>query len=115
MDLALGMLFYTKQNSLADDPAICWLQGDADYLPMADNSVDIVFSSMALQWSDNQYAVMSEIGRVMTYVQTLYWQLCVMCRLINLTTVGKPLLVRRHVNYFANAKTWFDAVKKQGL
>ncbi|MFT7260806.1 MAG: malonyl-CoA O-methyltransferase, partial [Glaciecola sp.] len=64
MDFAFGMLTYAKQDYFSGDDSICWVQGDADCLPMADHSVDMVFSSMALQWSDNQQKVMSEIARV---------------------------------------------------
>ncbi|MGS0466747.1 methyltransferase domain-containing protein [Cobetia marina] len=31
-------------------PPIHWLRGDAERLPVADNSLDLVFSSLAVQW-----------------------------------------------------------------
>jgi malonyl-CoA O-methyltransferase len=115
MDLAFGMLAYAKQNSLAGDPSICWLQGDADCLPMADNSVDMVFSSMVLQWSDNQQKVMSEIARVMT--SGSHSVLAIMCdgSFNQLNDSWQTIDSQRHVNDFDSAKSWSDAAKSQGL
>jgi malonyl-CoA O-methyltransferase len=115
MDLAFGMLTYAKQINLSDDLSICWLQGDADFLPMADNSVDMVFSSMMLQWSDNQDAVMSEITRVMACGANAV--LAIMCdgSFNQLNDSWQTIDNQRHVNHFSNAQTWLDAAKSQGL
>ncbi|WP_039990560.1 methyltransferase domain-containing protein [Paraglaciecola arctica] len=115
MDLAFGMLAYAKQNSLRDDASICWLQGDADAIPMADNSVDMVFSSMALQWSEDPQKVMSEITRVMTSGSNAV--LAIMCdgSFNQLNDSWKSIDSQRHVNNFATAQTWYDAATSQGL
>lgn len=115
MDLAFGMLAYAKQNNLRDDTSICWLQGDADFLPMADKSVDLVFSSMALQWSDNQQKVMSEIAPVMTSGSNAL--LAIMCdgSFEQLNDSWQSIDSQRHVNNFGSAETWYDAAKSQGL
>lgn len=115
MDLAFGMLSYAQNNSLAGDPSISWLQGDADYLPMADNSIDMVFSSMALQWSDDQQRVMSEIKRVMASGSNAV--LAIMCdgSFNQLNDSWKTIDSQRHVNHFASAQTWYDTAKSQGL
>jgi len=115
IDLAFGMLAYAKQNNLVGDPSICWLQGDADYLPMADNSVDMVFSSMVLQWSDNQKKVMAEIARVMS--SGSHSVLAIMCdgSFNQLNDCWQTIDSERHVNRFASAQTWYNAAKSQGL
>ena len=115
MDLAFGMLAYAKQNSLDGDPSICWLQGDADCLPVADNSVNLIFSSMVLQWSDNQQKVMSEISRVMAAGSDAI--LAIMCdgSFHQLNDSWQTIDSQRHVNDFATAETWYDAAKSQGL
>jgi malonyl-CoA O-methyltransferase len=115
MDLAFGMLTYAKQNNPPSDTSICWLQGDADSLPMADNSVDIVFSSMALQWSDNPQKVMSEITRVMKSGANAV--LAIMCdgSFKQLNDSWQKIDSRRHVNNFASAQTWLAAAKAKGL
>jgi malonyl-CoA O-methyltransferase len=130
MDLAFGMLAYakqtaaeppnaehrpTKQSSVANDPSICWLQGDADCLPMADNSVDMVFSSMVLQWSESQQKVMSEITRVMA--PGSHAILAIMCdgSFNQLNDSWNSIDSQRHVNDFASAQSWYDAAKSKGL
>ena len=68
MDIALDMLrFARSQKSWFSR----WRQkqiyicGDAEALPMQQNSVDMVFSSLALQWCFNQEAVFQNLYRVL--------------------------------------------------
>ncbi len=63
MDLAEGMLTYAR--SLEGRDAQGWVCGDAEDLPLADDSVDQVFSSLAVQWCENIAAVFAEAYRVM--------------------------------------------------
>lgn len=115
MDLSFGMLAYAKKDSLVSGPSICWLQGDADCLPVADNSIDMVFSSMVLQWSDNQQSVMSEISRVMSTGSKSI--LAIMCdgSLNQLNDSWQNIDSQRHVNHFSNAQSWYNVAKSQGL
>mgnify|MGYP002700450198 CR=1 FL=1 len=115
MDLAFGMLEYAKQNTVLADPSISWLQGDADSLPLADNTVDMLFSSMVLQWSDNPLKVMSEISRVMTSGSNAI--LAIMCdgSFNQLNDSWLNIDSQRHVNNFASAQFWCDAAISQGL
>lgn len=115
MDLAFGMLDYAQQDSLANNPAINWVQGDADSLPLADNSVDLVFSSMVLQWADEPQKVMAEISRVMAVKSTAV--LAIMCEgsFEQLNESWQNIDDQRHVNHFANADTWLAAAVSHGL
>lgn len=61
LDLAQGMLHATRQREGADCLPVC---GDMEDLPLADASVDRVFSSLSIQWSDNPGALMRELARV---------------------------------------------------
>lgn len=115
MDLAFGMLQYAQQNEVVSDPSICWLQGDADSLPLADDSVDMLFSSMVLQWADNQQKVMAEIARVMAVGSNAI--LAIMCdgSFKQLNDTWLSIDSQRHVNHFATAESWRDAARSQGL
>lgn len=62
LDLAEGMLHFAR-NSVPD--AIHWLCGDAENLPLADKSVDLIFSSLAIQWCNNLPQLMAELQRVL--------------------------------------------------
>ncbi|HSC66073.1 MAG TPA: malonyl-ACP O-methyltransferase BioC, partial [Cellvibrio sp.] len=61
LDIAEGMLRY---SSVQQD-GINWLCADAESLPLANNSVDIVFSSLAIQWCNNLPQLMAEFVRVL--------------------------------------------------
>lgn len=61
MDIAEGMLHYAAEQH----HGISWLCSDAELLPIADNSVDIIFSSLAIQWCNNLPQLMTELARVL--------------------------------------------------
>jgi malonyl-CoA O-methyltransferase len=42
-----------------------WLVGDAESLPLAADSVDLVFSSLAIQWCHRPQQLFAELGRVL--------------------------------------------------
>lgn len=62
LDIAQGMLEYSKQHKR---PSIQWLCADAESLPLADNSIDILFSSLAIQWCETPSLLFSELERVL--------------------------------------------------
>lgn len=63
LDVSAGMLQQTRKNSgwLRKPLLIC---GDAESLPLADNSVDLVYSNLMLQWCEPE-KVFSEFLRVL--------------------------------------------------
>jgi malonyl-CoA O-methyltransferase len=63
LDFAEGMTRYARD--VHADSAIAWLCGDAENLPLPAQCVDAVFSSLALQWSENLGAALGEIARVL--------------------------------------------------
>ena len=74
LDLAQGMLRFAREHRPAANSH--WLCADAESLPLADNSVDLIFSSLAIQWCENTEQLFAEIHRVLKpggcfYVATL--------------------------------------------
>ncbi|WP_438863079.1 methyltransferase domain-containing protein [Neptunicella sp.] len=66
LDLAEGMLQFARQRSASQHQAeLNWIAGDAEQLPLADNSIQALFSSMALQWCESIPRVFNECFRVM--------------------------------------------------
>ena len=61
LDLAEGMANYASTHQ----PSAQWLCGDAESLPLADSSVDIIFSSLAIQWCEDNKALFGEVFRVL--------------------------------------------------
>ncbi|MFA5922890.1 MAG: malonyl-ACP O-methyltransferase BioC [Methylococcaceae bacterium] len=64
LDIALSML-QTTQSKLADKRNVIYVCADAEQLPLAGQSIDSVFSNLALQWCRNLEAVFSGIKRTL--------------------------------------------------
>lgn len=60
VDIAPAML----SKAAADYPALTWLNGEWEALPVADNSVDWLFANLSMQWVDDLQKAMSEAYRV---------------------------------------------------
>ncbi|WP_157982792.1 methyltransferase domain-containing protein [Aliidiomarina minuta] len=60
LDISTQMLAQAKLNEV---PGL-YLQGDAEQLPLANNSIDTVFSSLAVQWCNSLPTLLSELQRV---------------------------------------------------
>jgi malonyl-CoA O-methyltransferase len=62
LDLAPGMITYARARS--SSPGL-WIVGDAECLPLATESVDVVFSSLAVQWCHRPEWFLSELARIL--------------------------------------------------
>ena len=63
LDLALGMLSYAKLHR--PEGSTSWLCADAESLPLADKSIKLIYSSLAIQWCENLQQLFSEVQRVL--------------------------------------------------
>ena len=63
LDLAPGMIAYARDRFGRDK---LWLVGDAEALPLAAGSVDLVFSSLAFQWCYQPQKLFAELARILT-------------------------------------------------
>lgn len=62
LDIAAGMLQFARQQH---EGVQHWLCADAEALPLADASVDVVFSSLAIQWCSQPQRLFDELWRVL--------------------------------------------------
>jgi malonyl-CoA O-methyltransferase len=62
LDIAEGMLQFARQQH---EGVQHWLCADAEALPLADASVDVVFSSLAIQWCSQPQQLFDELWRVL--------------------------------------------------
>ncbi len=60
-DLSADMLAQAAKSV----PAVTVLQGDAEKLPLANNSIDLLHSSLMIQWCDDITRPLNEISRVL--------------------------------------------------
>ncbi|MBC3764307.1 methyltransferase domain-containing protein [Neptunicella marina] len=81
IDIAEGMLRFAREQSIN---GIQWVAGDAEQLPLLNETVSGVFSSMVLQWCYSIENCLAEIYRVLKpggkavlaiMVQDSFWQL----------------------------------------
>lgn len=63
LDIAEGMLRHARPLGGASR----FIAGDAECLPLRDASVDVIFSSLALQWCEDFPSVLSEAKRVLRH------------------------------------------------
>lgn len=111
IDLAEGMLQYAAQQQ----PADYWICGDAENLPLADASVGQIFSSLAIQWCENNVALFAEIERVLApggraVIATLGPE-----TLYELRDAWRQVDDYVHVNNFVDEATLKDAIARSGL
>jgi len=62
LDIAEGMVNYARDRH---GEASRWVVGDAESLPLAAGSVDLVFSSLAIQWCYRPDLLFAELARVL--------------------------------------------------
>jgi malonyl-CoA O-methyltransferase len=62
LDISTKMLAFAKQNRCNK---ISWLEGDTYALPLIDNSIDIIYSNLMIQWCNPIQPVLDEIFRVL--------------------------------------------------
>jgi len=113
VDLAPGMLAFAKAQSKALSKApsnalrletIQWLEADAERLPLAGQSVDLIYSNLMIQWCHNPQGVLRECQRVLRpggqlWVSTLL--LGTLQELQQAWTLADPH--QQHVNGFISA------------
>jgi malonyl-CoA O-methyltransferase len=62
LDLASGMVEYARQRCEGGGE---WLVADAESLPLASESVDLIFSSLTVQWCARPQHLLAELSRVL--------------------------------------------------
>lgn len=112
-DLAPGMLVYAKDRHL--NTANGWLCGDAEDLPLADNSVGLIFSSLALQWCENLPAVYAEIERVLKPGGSAVIATLGPDTLYELRESWRQVDAYSHVNEFSERAEIQSAIQNSGL
>lgn len=62
LDISTKMLKFASEKRVK---SIAWVEADAYKLPLANSSVDLVYSNLMIQWCDNLSIVLDEIMRVL--------------------------------------------------
>lgn len=116
VDISLEMLHQANQRcrSLSATRFIP-SNGDAESLPIRSGCIDVVYSSMALQWCQSPQLALGEIHRVLKPNGTAL--LCILTgdSFGELQEGWRELGLPSRVNQFYKAQTWVDASRSQGL
>lgn len=62
LDIAEGMLQFARNRHAGK---YCWMGADAESLPFADASIDIIYSNFSLQWCERIPILFAELSRVL--------------------------------------------------
>jgi malonyl-CoA O-methyltransferase len=63
LDLAQGMLNYARHHRPIERTT--WICGDAEQLPLAADSLDLIFSNLAIQWCERPEQLFAEVNRTL--------------------------------------------------
>ncbi|MBB1336826.1 methyltransferase domain-containing protein [Pseudoalteromonas sp. SR44-2] len=108
MDLSLNML----QSSDLTTPKIC---ADMDNLPLQANSVDIIYSNFAVQWSANFSALMQSLYNILKPDGQAYISTVVKGSLNEIKTAFAALDSNSHINTFNSELLINQSVQNAGF
>ncbi|MBL4583039.1 MAG: malonyl-ACP O-methyltransferase BioC [Pseudomonadales bacterium] len=101
VDLAEGMLkFAANKTAKSDKSRTYWAQTDVENIPFADNSFDLVYSSLVVQWCADLEAFFAEAKRVLKPGGILAFSTLGPRTLYELKQAWKPIDQHVHVNEF---------------
>lgn len=120
VDLSAGMLQFAQQENTSPEnathmPAINWLLGDAEDIPVAAGSQDLVFSCMALQWLSTPECVAAECFRIMSDGGEGLLAVMVEGSLAELIHSWENLQIKPPVNTFLSSANWLKSFEKLGF
>lgn len=117
IDVSRNMLkqAQTKAKSLSnvsEQHQSVFINADAEVLPLKSTSVDIVFSSMALQWCFNPAQLLAEVHRVLKQGGKATLAILVDGSFKGLHLAYQTLGIPSRVNQFASSSTWLQAASQ---
>lgn len=114
IDFSQGMLreLQRKQSWFAKASAV---QADAAALPLANQSVDVVFANLLLPWIDDPAIVFSEAARVLRKDGLMLFSTLGPDSLLELRRAWQAVDGRAHVNRFLDMHDLGDAAVRAGL
>lgn len=112
LDIAEGMLGVARQRC---PRSWAWICGDAESLPLQSASVDMVFTSLAIQWCERLPQLMRELRRVLKPGGLLAFATLGPDTLKELRAAWQSVDNYVHVNRFAPEADLISALKTAGL
>ncbi len=114
LDMAEGMASYIRHRFTAEEVQLV-LCADCERLPLANGSVDIVFSNLALQWCTELAAVFAGFRRILRPHGVIVFSTFGPATLKELRLAWQAVDQYTHVNHFADERTIRTALQEAGL
>jgi len=112
-DLSTAMLAQTKQRQIRHAH---YQQGDIDNLPFAENSLDVVYSNLVVQWSEDLQGCLTQIKHRLKAGGKAYLSTLLIGSLDELTQAWKQVDNHPHTNRFlglASIQTMLNTLEVQ--
>ncbi|MDQ5920021.1 MAG: malonyl-CoA O-methyltransferase [Pseudomonadota bacterium] len=106
-DISLEILAHNNNN--------CSVNGDANYLPFANNSFPFIISNLMLQWSDKKSLVISEMHRVLKTTGKLILTTLIKPSLHELQQAWAEVDGARHTLHFLDQDKYLSAFNQAGF
>ena len=113
LDIAEGMLEYARTRFSSS--ALHWCCADAESLPLQDNSVELIFSSLAVQWCADFQQLCNEVIRVLKPGGSCVLATLGPKTLYELRSAWQQVDGYVHVNRFIDSKAVMDAAQSAGF
>ncbi|MFP3028813.1 MAG: malonyl-ACP O-methyltransferase BioC [Arsenophonus sp.] len=104
LDLSVSMLAIAQQKQAA----MSYIQADIEYLPLADKSIDLSFSHLAIQWCSNLAIPLSELYRITKKGGVVAFSTLIDGSLQELEHCWQKVDNKRHINSFMT----FEQIKQ---
>ncbi len=104
LDLSASMLEIAQQKQTAR----IYIQSDMDCLPLGDESIDLCFSNLSIQWCNNLYTPLSELYRITKKGGVIAFSTLIDGSLQELRECWKKIDNNRHINSFMT----FEQIKR---
>lgn len=115
LDLAIDMLRAARPRFLRSFSKRSWICADGERLPLREASVDLVFSSLMLQWCNTSSTVFSEVCRVLRPGGLLIFSTLGPDTLLELRESWRLADDGVHVNAFEDMHDIGDALVRTGF
>lgn len=112
VDIAEGMLQFARAHHEAQT---YWLCSDAEFLPFADESIDLIYSNFALQWCGNLPRLFAELRRILKPGGELLFTTLGPATLHELKSAWRSVDKRVHVNEFHEQEVLLTQLRQQGF
>jgi len=113
LDLSEQMLQFARKQ--CPETKVQWLLGDGESLPLKNHSVDLIFSSLSIQWCGNLGSLFGEIERVLSDRGVFVFTSLLDGTLAELKTAWAKVDDAQHVNEFAELQDYQRAIDASGL